>query len=126
VLVAYDLAKKFGSEIHVFNLASFGNNSEFLSGLGAPRSRDEVVLDACEHIQDYVLSVVPGAQRFVTCDVAMGDDLVEAVAAAATKCDATCVVLAIHEHARRALFRTRAEKILRAVACPVLVVKTPD
>jgi nucleotide-binding universal stress UspA family protein len=125
VIVAYDLAKKYGSEIHVFNLARFGENTEFLAGLGAPRSRDDVHRDACAHIHDYVETVVPGAQPFTTCEVAMGDDLVQGVAGAAKKCLATCIVLAVHSHARRPLFRTRAEKILHAVPCPVFLVRAP-
>jgi nucleotide-binding universal stress UspA family protein len=125
VVVAYDLAKKYGSEVHVFNLARFGENTEFLAGLGAPRSRDDVHRDACAHILDYVQTVVPGAPPFTTCEVAMGDDLVEGVALAARKCRATCLVLAVQTHARRPLFRTRAEKIVRTVTCPVILVTAP-
>jgi nucleotide-binding universal stress UspA family protein len=126
VVVAYDLARRYGSEIHVFNLATFGANSEYLASLGRPRSRDDVTRDACDHVRDYIGTVVPGAAPYASCEVAMGDDLVAGVADAAQKCGATCIVLAVHQHRRRPLLRTRAEKIVQTVPVPVILVKAPE
>jgi nucleotide-binding universal stress UspA family protein len=123
VALALRIAERWGSEVILFHAAGQDDNDEFMDYTGVPWGRGDVVADVSQHLMRFADAVEPGASNLVRVDATKADDPVGAVVGACTRHAPSLLVVGAHPHARQRLFRTRAERIVRRVACPVLVVR---
>jgi nucleotide-binding universal stress UspA family protein len=123
LITACEMRRHYGSEIHVFLMRGFGENDEFLAGLGQPRRRGDVEESARAQLDMFGRSICSGTPCLVK-DVLFGDDVVGGITRAVQDCDATIVILAVHKE--RSFFRTRAEKVIRELKVPVLLMRAVE
>jgi nucleotide-binding universal stress UspA family protein len=114
------LQDRLGSEVHLFHLTEQGPNAEFLAEAGARVSYVGLTGEACADLERMVDNVFPGRAKGVVYHSHVGHDLVGGVRDVARAIDATLVLLAGRPH--RTLFRTRIERITRALEGNVMVV----
>ena len=100
-------------------------NDEFLDYTGVPWDRGDVVGEAHGHLSRFAETVVPGSSERIVIDALRADDAVRAVADACERHSPTLVVLGTHARDRRRWSRSRAERIVRAISCPVMMVRAP-
>ncbi len=124
VAMAVRLAESFGSQVVLFHAAGPDANDEFLDATGVPWGKSDVLGESSDHLRRFAETVVPGAAARVPVQVeaTKADDPVGAVLAACERWQPSLVVLGVRERDRRAWRRTRAERIARSLACPVLLV----
>jgi nucleotide-binding universal stress UspA family protein len=122
-VLAMRLAKRWGSAVVLFNAAGFDDNDDFLDHIGSAWGTSDVVRDAIEHLKDFAETVVPGSAKHVLIDAARDADPVKAVARACARHEPSVVILGMHRHRPRRWRRSRAERIVQAVSCPVVVVR---
>jgi nucleotide-binding universal stress UspA family protein len=121
LVTACVIKQQFGSEIHVFHLTAFGTNDEYIRGLGAPWTEGDVKQVSDEQIRMFGESICKGMPCSYHKSI-VGDDLVKAIADAADACNATMVIMPV-VHPGRTIFRSRSERIARAIDVPILFVK---
>jgi nucleotide-binding universal stress UspA family protein len=121
--LAMRLAERWGSEVVLFHAAEADGNDEFLDHTGVPWGRADVLGEAREHLRRFADAVVPDSGSRVRVEAVKVDHPVRAVVDACARYSPTMVVLGIRPRDRRRVFRSPAERIVRAVACPVLVVR---
>jgi nucleotide-binding universal stress UspA family protein len=121
LVTACVLRQQFGSEIHVFHLRAFGINDEYIRGLGAPWSENDIHRESKEQLRMFGENICKG-MPCVYHEAIVGEDVVQGIAEAVGKCKATLVVLPV-VHPGKSIFRSRSEKIARAVDVPVLFIK---
>jgi nucleotide-binding universal stress UspA family protein len=121
--LAMRIAERWGSEVILFNAAGPDGNDEFLRYTGVPWGKDDVVSETDEHLRRFADAIVPGSGARVRIDAARDDNSVRAVARACATHRPSLVVLGTHPHDRRRLLRSRAERIVRALDCPVVIVR---
>ncbi len=114
------LQDRLGSEVHLFHLTEQGPNAEFLAEAGARVSYVGLTGEARADLERMVDNVFPGRANAVVYHSHVGHDLVSGVRDVARAIDATLVLLAGRPH--RTLFRTRIERITRALEGNVMVV----
>ena len=85
----------------------------------------DVVGEAHGHLSRFAETVVPGSSERIAIDALRADDAVRAVADACERHCPTLVVLGTHARDRRRWSRSRAERIVRAISCPVMMVRAP-
>jgi nucleotide-binding universal stress UspA family protein len=123
--LAMRLADLWGSTVILFYAPGSDGNDEFLDYTGVPWGRGDVVGEAHGHLSRFAETVVPGSSERVAIDALRADDAVRAVADACERHCPTLVVLGTHPRDRRRWSRSRAERIVRAVSCPVMMVRAP-
>ena len=121
IATACVLRQQFNSEIHVFHLTAFGTNDEYIRGLGAQWSEGDIKETSREQLQWFGESICKG-MPCIYHDAIVGDDVVEGIAKAVAAVHATLVVLPV-VHPGKSIFRSRSEKIARAVDVPVFFIK---
>jgi nucleotide-binding universal stress UspA family protein len=121
--LAMRIAERWGSEVILFNAAGPDGNDEFMRYTGVPWGKHDVVSETDDHLRRFADEVVPGSAARVRLDAAREDNSVRAVAQACARHNPTLVVLGTHWHDRRRLLRSRAERIVRQLACPVVLVR---
>ncbi|HEX8793603.1 MAG TPA: universal stress protein [Polyangiaceae bacterium] len=121
--LAMRLAERWGSEVVLFHAAEADGNDEFLDHTGVPWGRSDVVGETREHLRRFADTVVPGTSSRVRVEAVRADSTVRAVVGACARYSPTMVVLGTRPRDRRRVFRSPAERIMRAVSCPVLVVQ---
>jgi nucleotide-binding universal stress UspA family protein len=121
--LAMDMAAWWKSEVVLFHVAGVDANDEFLGHTGVPWGRSDIIGEARDHLQRFAEWVVPGSAQRVLVDATRDDDPVGAVVNACARHAPSVVVLGTHAANRRRWRRSRAEKIARAVECPVVLVR---
>lgn len=121
--LAMRLAERWGSEVVVFHAAEADGNDEFLDYTGVPWGKSDVLGEVREHLRRFADTVVPGSSSRVRVEAVRADNEVRAVIGACARYSPTMVVLGTRPRDRRRVFRSPAERITRAVSCPVLVVQ---
>jgi nucleotide-binding universal stress UspA family protein len=121
--MAMRIADRWGSEVVIFHAAGFDGNDEFLRYTGIPWGREDVVRETSEHLKRFADEVAPGAGARVRLDATHDENPVRAVVSACTRHSPSLVVLGSHPRERRRILRSRAERIMRALACPVVLVQ---
>jgi nucleotide-binding universal stress UspA family protein len=119
--MALELRSRFGSEVCLFNLTTVGTNDDFRRGLGANCSTADLERDGKERLRMLVEKVSPGASEGVGLQVYVGDDVARWVHDVASAWPATLVVLS--SHPSHTVFRSLAEKIVRALKIPMLILQ---
>jgi nucleotide-binding universal stress UspA family protein len=120
--MAMRIADRWGSEVVLFHAAGFDQNDEFLRYTGVPWGREDVVRETNEHLRRFADEVAPGTTARVRFDAASDENAVHAVVAACARHSPSLVVLGAHPRDRRRILRSRCERIVRAIACPVVLV----
>jgi nucleotide-binding universal stress UspA family protein len=123
--LAMRMAEIWSSKVILFYAPGSDGNDEFLDYTGVPWGLSDVVGEAYGQVSRFADTVVPGSAERVSVDTMPSDDAVRAVADACERHRPTLVVLGIHAKDRRRWSRSRAERIARAVSCPVLMVPGP-
>lgn len=123
--LAMRLSSHWNSAVILFYAPGSDGNDEFLDYTGVPWDRDDIVGEAHGYLSRFAETVVPGSSERVILDAFPADDAVRAVAEACERHSPTLVVLGTHAHDRRRWSRSRAERIARAVPCPVMMVRAP-
>lgn len=121
--LAMRLAERWGSEVVLFHAAGVDANDEFLAHTGVPWGKSDVLGETREHLRRFADTVVPGSSTRVRVEAVRADGVVRAVVGACARYSPTMVVLGSRPRDRRRVFRSPAERIMRAVSCPVLVVQ---
>ncbi len=116
---AWELRRLHNGEIHAFVTTDFGQTSG-LRGLGVVWGRQDVTEHARERLHRFAEDACGGGTA-ITDDALFGTDVVRGITQAAEDCEATVVILAVHQHNR--FFRSRAEKIVHNLGIPVLVLQ---
>jgi nucleotide-binding universal stress UspA family protein len=116
---ACEAARRLGSVVVLFHVANAGENDGFLAGTGAAWSLPDVIAVGRELLRAFAEEEQPDLAPSFVYDVVGSIALERAVSLAATRHDATLVVLAAPNEG---VFRTRSERIARELACPVLLV----
>jgi len=112
-----------GSEVVVFNAPGRDDNDEFLLHTGVPWGRRDVIDETRDHLRLFAEAVVSGRAGRVRLDASRDDDPVRAVVRACERIQPSLVVLGTHGRDRRRWRRSRAERIVRAIVCPVILVR---
>jgi nucleotide-binding universal stress UspA family protein len=123
--LAMRLSSHWNSAVILFYAPGSDGNDEFLDYTGVPWDRDDIVGEAHGYLSRFAETVVPGSSERVIVDAFPADDAVRAVAEACERHSPTLVVLGTHARDRRRWSRSRAERIARAVPCPVMMVRAP-
>lgn len=121
LITACELRVMTGAELHVFLVRDKGVNDEFIAGLGQPWTETDVEVSARDQLEYFCSSICKGV-HCVTGNVTIGEDVVHGVADTARRIGASIVVLAAHEK-KAGIFRNRAERIVKELEIPVLVLK---
>jgi nucleotide-binding universal stress UspA family protein len=121
--LAMRIADRWSSEVVLFYAAGGDENDEFLQYTGVPWGRRDEEGEAREHLGLFAEAVVPGSGSRVQVEARRNDDAVEAVLDACARHRPSMVVLGTHPHRRRRIFRTRAERLVRSLPCPVILVR---
>jgi nucleotide-binding universal stress UspA family protein len=121
--LAMQIAERWGSEVILFSAAGPDQNDEFLRSTGVPWGQQDVVSETSEHLRRFADQVVPGSGARVHLEATRDENSVRAVTRACERHRPSLVVVGMHPHDRRRLLRSRAERIVRALACPVVLVR---
>jgi nucleotide-binding universal stress UspA family protein len=122
-MLAMRLASQWDSAVVLFYAPGSDGNDEFLDYTGVPWDRADVVGEAHGYLGRFAETVLPGSSERVVIDALPADDPVRAVAQACERHRPSLVVLGTHARDRHRWSRSRAERIVRAVACPVMMVR---
>lgn len=120
--LAMTMADCWSSSVVLFYAPGSDGNDEFLDYTGVPWGRGDVVGEAHGQLARFAETVVPGSADRICIDAFRDDDPVRAVAEACRRHRPTLVVLGTHGRVRRRWLRSRSERIVRAVSCPVMMV----
>lgn len=121
--LAMRLAQRWGSEVVLFHVAGSDENDQFLDRTGCAWGTSDVLGQAFEHLLRFADAVVPGSAERVVIDAERSDDPVKAVARACARHAPSVIVLGTHSHRRNRWRRSRAERIVRTISCPVVLVR---
>lgn len=117
LITACEARKQFGSEIHVFAQTRFEPSSA-LRGLGVVFGRKEAVDEARGRLDSFGQSICNGA-HCLTANASFGEDVAQGIVDVVKESGATMVIMGLHQ--KHTLFRSRAEKIVRMLDVPVLL-----
>ena len=120
--LAVRMTEAWGSEVIVFNAPGMSENDSFLQGTGAPWTKSDVLAEARDHLRSFAETVVPGSGPRVRVEARRDDDFVSSVVEACKQLGASIVILGAERAKWPRWRRSRAERVARAVPCPVLVV----
>ena len=122
--LAAQMTGPWNSELILFHVPGGAIGSGLLAGNGATWSKSDALTQAREHLQSFAETVVPGSGSRVRVEAREDDteDLVESVAHVCAQLGASLVVMGSSEEERPRWGRSSAERVARAVHCPVLVV----
>jgi nucleotide-binding universal stress UspA family protein len=125
--LAMSIADRWDSRLILFHAAGLDENDEFLQHTGVAWGRSDVVGDARDHLRRFADTITPGSGARVEVDATHEEDAVRAVLAACSRYSPSLIVLGSHPKGRLRFWRSRVERILRAINCPVMVVRgTPE
>lgn len=119
--LAMRIAERWGSEVILFHAAGLGSADEFLEHTGVRWGRADIVGEARDHLHRFADTVVPGSGERVRVDATRDDDAVRAVVGALRRHGASCVVLGTDPRDRPRVLRSRAERMMRALECPIVL-----
>ncbi len=122
-LTAMRLADAWHSSVVVFYSPGGDNNDEYLDYTGVPWGRGDVIGEAHGQLSRFTETVLPGCAERICLDAVPDDDPVRAIADACRRHEPTLIVLGSTDRDRRRWSRSRVERIVRAVACPVMIVR---
>jgi nucleotide-binding universal stress UspA family protein len=124
-MLAVRFAEQWSSAVILFYAPGSDGNDEFLDYTGVPWGRGDVVGEAHGQLSRFAETVVPGSSERIVIDALRADDPVRAVADACERHAPTLVIVGTHARDRHRWSRSRAERIVRAVSCPVMMVRAP-
>jgi nucleotide-binding universal stress UspA family protein len=114
---------QWGSAVVLFYAPGMDGNDEFLDYTGVPWGASDVLQEGRGQLERFADTLVPGSGAKIHIDVRRADDPVGAVVSACERHEPSLIVLGTHARDRRRWTRSRAERITRAVPCPVLLVR---
>jgi nucleotide-binding universal stress UspA family protein len=120
---AMDMSEVWRSKVIAFYAPGSDGNDEFLRYTGVPWGRSDVLAEAHDQLSRFVEAVVPGSAEVICIDALRHDSPVVAVVEACERHRPSFVILGAHWKDRRRWSRSRSERIMRAVACPVILVR---
>jgi nucleotide-binding universal stress UspA family protein len=121
--LAMRIAERWDSEVVLFHAAGLDGNDEFLDHTGVPWGRRDVLDEAGVHLQRFADAVLPGSAHRVRIDATRDENPVRAVVRACRRHAPSLVVLGTRPSQARRLLRSRAERIVRALDCSVVLVR---
>ena len=121
--VAMGMADLWKSKVIVFYAPGPDANDEFLGYTGVSWGRGDVVGEAYGQLSRFADTVIPGSAERLCIDAVPADDPVRAVADACERHRPTLIILGTNDRDRHRWSRSRAERIVRAVTCPVMMVR---
>lgn len=124
VELALALQRSMGSTVCVFTVAEYGENDNFLRGLGDLETPGDLVRFAEERLRRFVDNIEPGASDRVATRASVEGDVVRAVTEEARLWRATLVIVA-RASTRPTIFRSDEERLLRLLEVPVLILDGP-
>jgi nucleotide-binding universal stress UspA family protein len=120
---AMRMSEVWRSKVIAFYAPGSDANDEFLRYTGVPWGRSDVLAEAYDQLSRFVEAVVPGSAAAICIDALRHDSPVVAIVEACGRHKPSFVVLGAHWKDRRRWSRSRSERIMRAVACPVILVR---
>ena len=117
------MSEVWRSKVIAFYAPGNDGNDEFLRYTGVPWGRSDVLAEAHDQLSRFVEAVVPGSAEVICIDALWHDSPVVAVIEACGRHKPSFVILGAHWKDRRRWSRSRSERIMRAVACPVILVR---
>jgi nucleotide-binding universal stress UspA family protein len=109
----------FGSEVRVVMAVEYGENDDFLRGIGDIETPGELEDAAMLRLGRFLENVVPGAGSRVSRAAFIEEDLVHATKVEAERWNPTLILAALPRHT--SLFRSAAERLARDTDLPVLL-----
>ena len=122
--LALDIAERYGSEVTLFHASGFDDNDEFLDHTGVPWGRSDVLGEAHGHLIRFADAIAPGSGQRIRVIAVRDEDPMRAILRACESYKPSAVFVGTHLRERRSLRRTRAEKLVRRLACAVILVRT--
>lgn len=120
VEVALELRRLASSTVCLFHLAQSDTTFDFLGGIGSPAVGGDWVAETEERLQRFITNIAAPDRDRIEVRAAVGGDLGTGLRAEATRWGATLVVASADIHAK--LFRSPAERLVRTLAMPILVI----
>jgi nucleotide-binding universal stress UspA family protein len=121
--LAMTMADCWSSSVILFYSPGSDGNDEFLDYTGVPWGRGDIIGEAHGQLARFAETIIPGSADRICIDAFRHDDPVKAVADACQRHSPTLVVLGMHGHTRNRWLRSRSERIVRAISCPVMMVR---
>jgi nucleotide-binding universal stress UspA family protein len=122
--VALELRRRFDARICVLHVVRSDENDHFLAGIGSPITRSELLEEGNAEVRQFVRGIAPeDAAGRIESEAVFERDYVTAVRAKADDWEPTLVVLSPDTHP--SLLRTHAEKLVKSLDVPVLVLEPP-
>jgi nucleotide-binding universal stress UspA family protein len=121
--IALELRRRFDARICVLHVVRSDENDHFLAGIGSPITRSELLEEGNAEVRQFVRGIAPQDADGIESEAVFERDYVAAVRAKADDWEPTLVVLSPDAHP--SLLRTHAEKLVKALDVPVLVLEPP-
>lgn len=120
---AMRLSRQWTSKVVAFYAPGADGNDEFLDYTGVPWGRSDVLGEAHGQLSRFADTVVPGSAGGICIDALRHDSPVVAVVEACARHKPSFVILGAHFRDRPRWSRSRAERIMHAIACPVILLR---
>jgi nucleotide-binding universal stress UspA family protein len=122
VELALKMTAPWNSQVILFNAPGMSENDGFLQGTGANWTKTDVLAEAKHHLQSLADTMAPDSRSRIRIEARRDEDFVASVAHACEELGASLVIMGSPEAHRSRWRRSSAERVARAVHCPVLVV----
>jgi len=122
--VAVELRRRFGSSVCVFHVARTDENDHFLNALGSTITRTDLIDEGSAALREFVREAVPDIADTVECEALPENDYVGTIRAKVRAWQPTLIVLS-REPRPSLLRRTHAEKLVKSLDVPVLLLEPP-
>ncbi|MBX3187873.1 MAG: universal stress protein [Labilithrix sp.] len=121
VRAALELQRGLGAAVCLFHAAESSESDEWLGGIGSPAVGGDWVAEAKDRLRRFLDNIAPGARAVVDVRARVGLPL-DTLCEEARSWGATLVIAAANVHSW--LLRSPAERLVREVGLPVLIVPT--
>jgi len=121
---ALAMKRSFGSKIHLFHMATPGNDARIIRGVGGAEAHvGDLALETESRLLRFVERLFPEHGGEIAVHAGIGADLVQGIERAAADARATLVLLSARQ--KQTVFRTQVEKVVRSLDCAVMIVCAP-
>lgn len=121
--VALALRRQYGSVVCVFHTAESAGSDDWLGGIGSPSVGGDWVAEAEARLRRFLLNVAPAEAEGIEVRARMGASA-HTLPKVVDDWEATLVVAAAALHRR--FFRSAAERLVRDLDVPILIIPTLD